>query len=237
LPLIVGFDGKPLSKRNGSLSVEELRAQGYFPQAILNYLSRLGHHYDKTQDKHNMNLIGLGEHFQVGSIGRSPAHFDLTQLEHWQKEAIQAASLEEMWAWMQPVVENIVPEDASALFVDCIRSNIVRPEDARFWAENVFNGVLVLTDEALKVLQEAGHDFYHGLFESIQLHGDDYKMVLESMKQKTSNRGRNLFMPIRVAISGLCHGPEMEKLFALLGRKRLVARLQFILENYLKEII
>src|SRR5262249_10166930 len=60
MPLILGFDGKPLSKRNGSQSVESLRDQGYFPLSIVNYLSRLGHHFENESC---LSLEELGAHF------------------------------------------------------------------------------------------------------------------------------------------------------------------------------
>ncbi len=133
MPLILGFDGKPLSKRNGSQSIESLREQGYFPIAINNYLSRLGHHFEHEQ---LLSLDELGKHFAAKNIGRSPARFDLAQLNHWQKEAIMHASDEEFWQWVAPFVAELVGDHAQA-FTTTFKQNCILPTDAKAWAEQI----------------------------------------------------------------------------------------------------
>ena len=94
-PTILGPDSRPLSKRNGSRSIKELREEGYQPLAIVNYLARLGH-YDPTPAL--LSLEALSKDFDLGNISLSPAHYDAAQLNHWQKEAIRALPWEEVGA-------------------------------------------------------------------------------------------------------------------------------------------
>ncbi|MGB2971901.1 MAG: glutamate--tRNA ligase, partial [Candidatus Competibacter sp.] len=89
LALIVGADGGPLSKRAGDLSIRELRASGYLPEAVLNYLARLGHAYARDVW---MAPEVLAAEFSTAHLGRAPARYDEAQLLHWQSEAVQHAA-------------------------------------------------------------------------------------------------------------------------------------------------
>jgi len=97
LSLIVGQGGAPLSKREGGGSLKDLRAEGVLPEAMLNYLARLGHTY---ADNAFLDFATLARGFDVGHLGHSPAHFDHTQLEHWQGEAVRHADGQRLWDWM-----------------------------------------------------------------------------------------------------------------------------------------
>src|SRR5690606_14120208 len=130
MALIIGDDGKPLSKRNGSQSVESLREQGFYPLSILNYLSRLGHHYESDEV---MDWQQLGHEFKIEHISRSPSRFDLIQMRHWQKEVILKQDEASLWAWMKDSVRALVPEDKHQLFVNTIKDNVVLLEDAIMW--------------------------------------------------------------------------------------------------------
>ncbi len=106
LALIVGADGGPLSKRAGDLSVRELRAAGYLSEALLNYLARLGHSYERDVW---MEPAELAAGFALEHLGRAPARYDESQLLRWQAEAVQRAIPERLWAWMGPGVHERVP--------------------------------------------------------------------------------------------------------------------------------
>lgn len=79
ISLILGDDGAPLSKRNGSRSLNQLREEGYFPVALLNMLARLGHHYDSDDI---MDFRTLKARFDLSHLGKSPARFDIVHLDH-----------------------------------------------------------------------------------------------------------------------------------------------------------
>ncbi|MEJ0100703.1 MAG: glutamate--tRNA ligase family protein [Pseudomonadota bacterium] len=82
-------DGAPLSKRNGALSLRQLREQGYLPQAVANHLFRLGH---STPRHELLTFEEMAAAFEVHHLQRAPAHFDPTQLLGWQKEAVHRQS-------------------------------------------------------------------------------------------------------------------------------------------------
>ncbi|HXQ64075.1 MAG TPA: glutamate--tRNA ligase, partial [Steroidobacteraceae bacterium] len=86
VPLLIGADGAPLSKRHGSASVADVRAAGFLPEAVINLLARLGHSYPVEGWQEPAALVA---HFDLDALGRAPARFDPAQLQHWQKEAVR----------------------------------------------------------------------------------------------------------------------------------------------------
>lgn len=220
MPLILGFDGKPLSKRNGSQSIESLREQGYFPIAINNYLSRLGHHFEHEQ---LLSLDELGQHFAAKNIGRSPARFDLAQLNHWQKEAIMHASDEEFWQWVAPFVAELVGDHAQA-FTTTFKQNCILPTDAKAWAEQILTDSPHWDEEALSHLTEANRNLLDHLAQAIEADGDNYQAVIKRVGEELAIKGKALFLPVRSAITGRCYGPELVKIFPLMGKTALLRR-------------
>ncbi|HRE33292.1 MAG TPA: glutamate--tRNA ligase family protein, partial [Candidatus Berkiella sp.] len=199
MPLILGFDGKPLSKRNGSQSIESLREQGYFPVAINNYLSRLGHHFEH---EHLLSLNELGNHFSAKNIGRSPARFDLAQLN--QKEAIMKASDGEFWEWISPVVADVVG-DKKDLFVNTFKPNCILPSDVKDWATQILTDSPVWDEEALSHLTSANKELLDHLTQAIESEGDDYQAIVKRLSEALNIKGKALFLPLRSAVTGRCY--------------------------------
>lgn len=223
MALIIGDDGKPLSKRNGSQSVESLREQGFFPLSILNYLSRLGHHYETDAV---LDWQALGHEFKIDHISRSPSRFDLSQMRHWQKEVILRKDEATLWEWMKASIEDTLPEEKHAAFVHTIKDNIILIEDAKMWANQLFGDKVPVEEKNQAFLDEAGSTYFEAAIEAFEHHGPDKGAVFDHIKEKCGVKGKKLFMPMRVAISGVSYGPEMDKLFALLGKESLIQRMK-----------
>src|SRR5699024_7939020 len=96
LPLVLGDDGRPLSKRGGSVSVAELRATGILPEALTNHLLRLGH---TTSNSELLDARGLAAAFDPAHLGSAPAHHDPAQLGHWQGLAVHGLTPEAARRW------------------------------------------------------------------------------------------------------------------------------------------
>lgn len=227
MALIFGFDGKPLSKRNGSQSVVELREQGFFPLSILNYLSRLGHHFEKEA---LFSIKDLSANFSLKHVSRSPARYDEKQLIHWQKEALALTAKKELWTWMENKVKDIVPKDKSQEFIEAISGNIVTLKDAIFWANLFFGEKLEFVDEAKECLLNAGKAYINEAIKAIEHQQLEKKTVFNQIKTNLDIKGKALFMPMRVALTGVTFGPEMEKVFTLLGKEQVLLRLNQVLD-------
>ncbi|HBD68156.1 MAG TPA: glutamate--tRNA ligase [Treponema sp.] len=102
LPMVNGSDGKKLSKRHGSTSLNEFRARGYLPQAIVNYVALLGCSYEEGKDMYT--LEELGKAFRLEHLNKAPAVFDYKKLEWYNGQYIRALSDEELYKWTLPFI-------------------------------------------------------------------------------------------------------------------------------------
>ena len=228
LSLIVGADGTPLSKRHGSSSVGELRDAGYFATAVVNYLSRLGHHY--TIDS-LLPLDALAAEFQIGKLGRAPVHFDSVQLRHWQQQAIAHASTEEIWRWMGEDAQAHVPETQRQDFIEAVRPNIELPPQALLWARILYHDPLEWSPAASAIIAEAGQAFFEHALQALEQQPEDFKAFTKLLKSAVAVSGKALYQPLRAALTGELDGPEMARLLPLLGAARARLRLEFAAQH------
>ncbi|MCO6442121.1 MAG: glutamate--tRNA ligase [Nitrococcus mobilis] len=217
LPMIVGLDGAPLAKRHGSRSVAALREAGYLPGALLNYLARLGHAYG------DIGLQGLKElayAFEVQRIGRSPAHFDPQQLDYWQQQAVADAPAAVLETWLGGAR---VPAEQRRRFVEVLRANVRFPNELQDWAERIYGSLPPPDESAREILRGAGAEFFET---ALHLVDEDGGLSLQRLRQVTGLRGRSLFLPLRLALTGEPHGPELAGLLMLMSPQRLRERLR-----------
>ena len=204
--LLVGADGTPLSKRHGSTSVCEFRERGFLPDALLNYLFRLGHAGDADAW---LAPAEMPAHFRPERLGRASARFEESQLLHWQKETVQRLSADEVRAWLGT-------ED-SAAFVELVRHNVVLPADAAPWAAVVRGELPPLGGEEQRVIAAAGADFFAHAAAALEQSGTDLTALVQILKERTGRKGADLYMPLRIALTGLAHGPELAPLLKLMA--------------------
>ena len=230
IALVVDANGTPLSKRTGSQSIEELRAAGFLPAALHNYLARLGHTYE---DNAFLSLETLAAGFAAERLHRAPARFDESQLLHWQKEAVHHAPSSELWEWMsgrnytseKGRIEDFVPKGSELEFVDTIRGNIVLPIDAFLWAGNLYAQGDRYDEEAKALIRATGSDFFGMAKQLLERETGEFKSYGRALAEVTGTKGKALYMPLRAALTGETHGPEMDRLWKLLGRERIKQRL------------
>lgn len=238
IALIVGEDGSPLSKRHGSRSIRELREEGILPLALTNHLARVGHTYEADAF---LSLDELAAQFDIARLGRAPARHDAAQLLHWQREAVARASDAELWAWMSERtyqggrrIQDWVPADEALRFVHTVRENIVMPLDAYLWAGNLYAAPDAFDPDARQAIRAAGAAFFRAAL--AKLPAEDFKTFAGELATATSRKGKELFMPLRAALSGQLsdpecggiwrNGPELARIAALLGETRVRERLR-----------
>ena len=221
--LLMGADGTPLSKRHGSTSVREFRERGFLSEALLNHLFHLGHTSDASAW---LPLAQMPQHFRPDHLGRAPARFDETQLVHWQKESLQRAAPEAVRAWLAPAIAPLPPGLDPAAFVELVRHNVVLPADAAPWASAVYGRLAPLAPEARAVVEAAGAEFFKVALRAYDAAPGDWKSLTAAVKQATGKSGAALFMPLRVALTGQSHGPELAPLLKLMPAELARERLQ-----------
>ena len=224
ISLILGDDGSPLSKRNGSRSLHELREQGFLPLAIVNYLARLGHHYNNHEKL--MNLDELAVKFSKKYLSHSPAKFDYNQLLHWQKQAVAHLNQEEFGAWMEKAVQKLVPSKKIKLFINTVQHNVVFPEEIEHWAKVLCANEYTFTDEQQAIIKDTGALFFSTAISVLKKHGTDFHAFVDALSETLSIKGKGLYMPLRVALTGERHGPELIHIFELLGPTKIKSRFE-----------
>jgi glutamyl-tRNA synthetase len=212
--LLMGADGAPLSKRHGSASVQDFRERGFLSAAVLNHLFHLGHSSDVDGW---LAPSEMPAHFRPDHLGLASARFDEAQLVHWQKETLQRMSAAAIGAWLG--------SGATEEFVELVRHNVVLPADARPWAA-VVQGELPPMGEAERgVIAAAGPAFFSAAADALDQAGPDLKQLTRILRERTGRKGAELFMPLRVALTGQSHGPELAPLLQLMtpgtARRRL----------------
>jgi nondiscriminating glutamyl-tRNA synthetase len=230
IALLMGPEKAPLSKRRGAKNLRGLREEGYLPQAVNNYLARLGHVYEQTGFLSSDELV---EGFELSRLGRAPARVDMLQLLHWQKEAIVRCSDEELWNWMagrnymgKNRIEAFVPDGSRIDFVRAIRDNIELPIDGFMLAGNVFGELPNYSPEADAYIRAVSRNFFEIALSQLPPTAADFQSYARSVGKAAGAKGKGLFMPLRAALTGQLHGPEMARLFPLIGIERARARLQ-----------
>ena len=218
--LLTGEDGAPLSKRHGSTSVHEFRERGFLSIAVLNQLFRLGHASDIDGWLSAAQMPG---HFRPQHLGRAPARFEVSQLMHWQKESLARLSSEDFCAWLGA--------DDSLEFVNLVRHNVLLPADAAPWRAVVRGDLAPLGAEERRVVDSAGPAFFSEAALAYEDSKGDFKVLTQQVKERTGRKGPDLFMPLRVALTGQAHGPELAQFLKLMSPETVRQRLKIHAEN------
>lgn len=208
--LLVGNEGK-LSKRLGSLGVAHFREQGIEPEAVVALLARLG-----TSDPVEavIDPAPLIAAFDFARFGRAPARFDEGELAQVNARIVHQLPFER--------VAEALPAGMDAAAWEAVRGNLERVADAADWWRVVTGPVaaLPMAEEDRAFLTRAA-EVAAGLDWA-----DPWGQLTGALKAETGRKGKALFLPLRRALTGLDHGPDMAALLPLIGRERAVERLR-----------
>ena len=208
--LLVGAEGK-LSKRLGSLGVDELRAEGIEPQALLAKLARIGTSQPVEPVADAQPLIAG---FDFATFGRAPARFDLEELKGLNARIVHQLDFD--------AVRERLPEGMSSEDWEAIRPNLKRVgEAADWWAILHGNVEQAAAGEDRPLIEAAVEEA-----ERLDWNGSPWSSLIAQLKERTGRSGKALFLPLRRALTGRDSGPEMAALLPLIGRDETVARLR-----------
>ncbi|RVT99584.1 glutamate--tRNA ligase [Rhodovarius crocodyli] len=210
LPLLTEADGGPLSKRIGSLSLRQMRKDGVEPQALVGYLAALG----TSQDPMPGLPVDLAKRFDILAVSKSSARFDARQMLMMNKKLLHAMSFEDARARL--------PEGATPEFWHAVRGNLDMLAEARLWWD-------VVAGRIAPPLLEGEGEFLKMALATLPAAPWDtatWSAWTEALRGATERKGKALFLPLRLALTGEEHGPDMKELLPLIGRERVAERLK-----------
>jgi glutamyl-tRNA synthetase len=217
MPLLIGADGQGLSKRLGSLSVQELRGNGYEPMAICSLLAKIGTS-DPVEARESLQQLAM--EFSFSKMGRAPARFDEAELDGLNAHLVHAMSFEVV----KPRLAKLPYGDqATSEFWETVKANLKGVPEAALWLAVVYGGGLTgpdLSDEDKAFIGEAAK-----LFPAGEATLDTWGAWVDAVKAKTGRKGKGLFQPLRRVLTDQEHGPEMNKMLVLIGAEKARARL------------
>jgi glutamyl-tRNA synthetase len=229
LPLLHGPDGKKLSKRHGAASVQELRAAGYLPEAVRNYIALLGWGYDESTTF--FTTEELIEHFDLSRVSKNPAVFDEQKLRWMNGRYLRELSVEDLKARLEQVTGRELPIEAVAISQDKMQTLADfwplagflverRDFDEQAWAKVMGDGAAERLREAREALEQA---------EPFDV--ENVERALRGVVDRLDVKAKEVFQPVRVAVAGTTVSPGIFESVAALGREETLARIDSALEK------
>ena len=221
LGLILGPDGKKLSKRHGAASVSDYRREGYLPEALLGYLALLGWTHPEGRDEFS-SVEELVREWDPTRLGASPAIFDADRLLFLNARLIRSLPAEELYRRLQPFLAEPLPPGRELLAVEAIQEDLRLLSDASRLAYGIL-GPLDPATFATELPESSGEVFEHAAvsLEGREINGvEEARDLVGELRAWAKERGiktRDLLHPLRLALTGRNAGPELARLFAVLG--------------------
>ena len=231
--MVLGEDGTKLSKRNGDASFMDLYNEGYLPEAIVNYLTFLG--WSPDSNKEVFSLDELISVFDPSRISKSSSQYDVKKLNWYNAQYIKKLSLDDYLALVVPFLRDSYDlSDKSDEWISHLASiyqnhisygkQIV--EDVKLFFSEDFD----MSSECKEFLLEDGVSLVLSTFKDeisaiSNWSVDAISLAINNTKERTGIKGRMLYMPIRIKVSGIMHGPELADTIYLIGKDVVLDRL------------
>ncbi|MDY3983898.1 MAG: glutamate--tRNA ligase [Veillonellaceae bacterium] len=242
ISLILGADKKKMSKRHGATSVDQYRQQGYLPEALVNFLALLGWSPEGEDELFTMDQ--LIEQFSMDHVAKNPAVFDIDKLNWINFHYMKKLSDEELYELCLPHLQaaGYAPQSPSAdekawlmMLCTCVRDHVS-------YGAQIVDKVKMFFTDSIEEDQEHAADiqavkdedtyktvvaaFKDKLQAMDQVTPGAVKAAIKSIMKETKLKGKFVFMPIRVAITGQMHGADLNYIVTLFGKDKTAARLE-----------
>ena len=230
LGVILGPDGKKLSKRHGAASIADYRGEGYLPEALVNYLALLGWNHPEGKEEFS-DLDEIVRDWDPSRLGPSPATFDPDRLLFFDAGHIRSLPREELRQRLEPFLDDPLPREREGAAVEVVREEMRTLSEAPGLLREITEPVDPSSFVA-ELPDSSGEVFAHVAAELEGLQFDDVEGArgfvagLRAWAKERGIKARDLLHPLRLALTGRNRGPEMAYLFAVLGadeaRERIV---------------
>jgi nondiscriminating glutamyl-tRNA synthetase len=235
--LILGKDRTKLSKRHGSVAMKEFKKRGFLPEALLNYLSLIGNSFGEGREIFSKEDII--KKFSLERIGKGGAIFDEDKLKWFNAFYIRQSDsqdlMQRLYSFLRQAGYDLSHYSPSCFhqIVEAVQNNLATLSDIGEYLDIFNDDKYQILDEARQLLlQEESRAVLRALYQTMRMQNADdhpYETLVKTVRVKTGFKGKKLYMPIRAAITGRTLGPELDKIFAVLGKSSILKRLQKVI--------
>ena len=210
--LLKASSGDKLSKRDNVISISSFREANMEPISILSLLATIG---TSNSIELKDNIDQIKSEFKLSTISTSPGRIEIDVLNALNKKQVQKYNFSEIEERLKKIDEKIDQK-----FWETIRGNLNVVEDIKQWTDIVFNSETIKPSDKdyIKIAME--------LIPDDPWNDETWGLWTSAIKEKTGRKGKELFLPLREAFTGLNHGPEMKLLIQLLGREKIIKRVE-----------
>jgi glutamyl-tRNA synthetase len=221
LGVVLGPDGKKLSKRHGAASIADYRREGYVPEAVVNYLALLGWNHPEGKEEF-ADLDEISREWDPSRLGSSPATFDPDRLQVFNASHIRRLPAQELRARLEPFLEEPLPSGRETAALEAVREDMRTLSEASLLLRGItepvdpsaFVGELPDSSDEVFALVAAGLEGHElGSLEEAR----SFVGGLRAWAKENGIKTRDLLHPLRLALTGKNRGPEIAYLFAVLG--------------------
>lgn len=239
ISLILGADHKKMSKRHGATSVEEYKNLGYLPDAVVNYLALLG--WSPKGDQEIFTREELIREFSMDRVSSNDAVFDIEKLNWINFQYMKKLDADQLLDAVLPFLEKAgyaetpltdAKRDWLKRAVWCVREHLYygaqAPENVKIFFEDLPD---VTDPDMLAMMHEETTPVILGAFKTAvenldAFDPDTIKTTFKQVMKDVKIKGKYAFMPVRIALTGSMHGPDMYDLISLMGKEKVLARLE-----------
>ncbi|MDM8195472.1 glutamate--tRNA ligase [Massilimicrobiota timonensis] len=235
-PPVMKDETHKLSKRNGDASYQDLISKGYLSEAILNYIALLG--WSPKEEKELFTLDELIQSFSVDRISKSGAIFDNDKLKWMNSQYLKEKTLDELVDLCLPFLQKAYDlsdksDEWIRQLIDVHRDHISYGEEIVEQVALFFEDDMQISEEAQEFMQDESIPNTLAVFRSHleQLSDEEFDAdhifaCIKATQKEAKAKGKMLYMPIRIATTGIMHGPDLTKSIALLGKTKVLSRLE-----------
>jgi glutamyl-tRNA synthetase len=223
LGVILGPDGKKLSKRHGAASIADYRKEGYLPEALVNYLALLGWNHPEGKEEF-ADLDEISREWDPSRLGASPSTFDPDRLLFFNASHIRRLPSEDLRGRLEPFLEEALPSGREYAALEAIREDMRTLSEAPRLLRGI-TGPVDLSKFAWELPDSSDEVFTHVAAEleerglgSVE-EAREFVYGLRAWARERGIKTRDLLHPLRLALTGKNRGPEMAYLFAVLGAR------------------
>ena len=231
VPQVNGSDGKPLSKRHGSTSVEAFREQGILPEALMNYLALLG--WSKDAETTFISKDELVEAFDLSRVSKNPARFDVDKLEWMNNHYIQTLEDDDLAARCLHFLATAGLSPEPGLLrraMPLVKERMKRLTDSVELLRFLFTDDIAPDEKAKAVIEKAPPGYLARVADALEtLEPWEAEAIKAALDEVASAAGLNRtkgFQPVRAAVTGSVVSPPLPESLELLGRERTIERLR-----------